>query len=371
MSRGAFYLRAESEDWDFADRLGDTPPLDGVIICDRYLAEYPQGHRHYGQPRDRLAVAFEDRGISWRVDPDTARLAHPRSGARQSARDGLRPQAKVLPVPITPEILSDPENLDALLEAAAFSQTGSSSLAVPYFEPTSLSDPLMSVNLALIARARQFAGDRELVSYLQILISRVRDGVAAEMLRQFVDAGADAVMIRVRGLTPEAASVADAEAYARLVHAGASQGARVVADCTGRLGPMLIAAGAYGFSSGVYRFRTIPGDLHPTSSSGGGGDPLTWEMPGGGAAALGTRVARSCAIRGCEVANSGDATGTSTRDKKRANEGTRVHNCHTFQSAGRVAARMGLGYASVLLQSSDAVVRSWAGALQALERRAA
>ena len=91
MSRGRFYIRSESEEWDFIRSLSAPAPFDAAVISDRYLPDYPAGHPRYGQPRDLIAHAFDAIGVPWSVDskklepwdgivpvPETARAARPR-----------------------------------------------------------------------------------------------------------------------------------------------------------------------------------------------------------------------------------------------------------------------------------------------------
>ena len=52
MTRGRFYLRSESAEWDFIRSLKAPLPFDAAIVSDRYLADYPDGHARYGEDRD-------------------------------------------------------------------------------------------------------------------------------------------------------------------------------------------------------------------------------------------------------------------------------------------------------------------------------
>ena len=359
MSRGRFYIRAESEEWDFIRSLPAPAPFDAGVISDRYLADYPVEHPRHGQPRDLIAQAFDAIGVPWSVDPDTARLGQAKSAARQRPRAANRPLARTLRLPLTVEQLAHPGNIDALVEAAAVHQLPSRAFGAPYLEVDGVDDPAFALNLRLLVRSRELAGDRAVIAYLQVLGGRLIDGTAGELARRLAANGAHVVFVRVRRFEPEQATPSEVAAYGRLVIAGELAGARMVADCVGRLGPVLVAAGADGFASNARCFRKVPDDLHPAGGGGGAGE-LVWEVPGGGFAAVGAGTPTVCAVPGCAAAaTAGD------------NVAVRIHNLHEFQRAARQAAAEGLGYGARLAQHHSPVVRGWASALQSLERRAA
>jgi hypothetical protein len=252
MSRGRFYLRAESDEWDFVRALKPPLPFDAAVINDRYLAEYPDGHARQGEDRDQLVQAFDDKDAPWSVDPDTARLEQPKSAERQSARAANRPLARAVPLPLSPARLANSDHIDALVEAAAVHQLGSPAFAAPYLEVAGAEDPRFALNLRLLQRSRELSADRALIAYLQVLRRCLLDGNAAELAQRLADAGADVIFIRVRRFEPEQGSEEEVVAYAGVVRAGERAGARMVADCVGRLGPIIVAAGADGFASNAW-----------------------------------------------------------------------------------------------------------------------
>ncbi len=364
MSRGRFYIRCEANEWDFIAELKNDPPFDAAVISDRYLAPYPPGHKYFGEPHDRLAKAVEKCERAWSVDPDTARLGHRKSTERQRRHAANRPLARALPLPLNVEQLRDPDNAAALAEAAAVQQLGSPALAAPYLEVAGVEDPRLAVNLNLLERSRELAGDRTVIAYLQILRGQLLDGSGAEVARRLATAGAQVIFVRVRRFEPENASSADVLAYADLISAGSKGGARIIGDCVGRLGPALIAAGADGFSTNALRFRKVAEDLHPTSGGGGGNGPaLMWEVPGAG---VGRPLADTPSSVRCAVENCPAPDGHV--ENKAA---IRIHNLHDLQRSGRLAAKEGLGYADLLTRSGSATLRDWALALQQLASRAA
>ncbi len=359
MSRGRFYLRAEWDEWDFIRGLTAPLPFDAAVVSDRYLSDYPVGHARHGEEREQLIQALEAQGVSWSVDPDTARLEQAKSAQRQSGRAANRPLARAVALPLNAERLDSSEPVDALTEAAAVHQLASPAFAAPYLEVDGVDDPRFAVNLRLLRRSRELAGERALVAYLQVLGSRLLDGSAVHVATRLAGTGADVIFVRVRRLDAEQASEAEVVAYAQVIDAGDQAGVRMVADCVGRLGPVLVATGADGFASNAWRFRKLADDLHPAGGGGGAGE-LLWEVPGGGFARVAGGSAISCMVPDCPApVGEGD------------NVSVRIHNLHEFQRAARQAATEGFGYASRLAQHPSPVVRGWARALQLLERRAA
>jgi hypothetical protein len=362
MSRGRFYLRCESDEWDFIEDLQRPLPFDAAVISDRYLANYPKDHARSGEPRDRLVSALERKSVRWSVDPDTARLEQKGSGHRQSPRAANRPLAQALPLPLGAQRLAGQDAIDALVEAGALHQLGSRAFAAPYLEVSTLEDPRLAVNLRLLSRSRELAGDRALIAYLQIMRRNLLDGTAGAIVKRLADAGAAVIFVRVRRFEPETATPEEVLAYAGVIDAGTGAGVRMVADCVGRLGPVLVASGADGFATNAWRFRKVSDDLHPAGGGGGAGE-LLWEAPGAtvGLAASEGRASVSCQVVGCPAP---DGPG----DQHLA---TRIHNLHEFQRAARLAAAERLAYAARLASSPSPIVRGWAAALQQLARRAA
>lgn len=361
MSRGRFYLRCESEEWDFIRALKAPCPFDAAVVSDRYLADYPDGHARHRQPRDRLIDALAAQGAHWSVDPDTARLEQTSSRERQRPRAGNRPLARALPLPLSAERLSTQDAVDALVEAGSVHQHGSRAFVAPYLEVTGPADPRFAVNLRLLERVGQLAGDRTLIAYLQVLRGDLMGGGASAAGSALARGGAEVIFIRVRRFEAERAGTEELLAYAAAIDAATRAGSRVVADCVGRLGPALIAAGADGFASNARAFRKVSDDLHP--AGGGGSGELLWEIPGAsaGIALAGDESPVRCELNGCPA-----PAGPS---ENRA--AVRVHDLHEFQRLARLAAAEGLGYASRLAASASPIARGWAQALSELERRAA
>ena len=329
-------------------------------MSDRYLAPFPPGDPHHGQPADRLARALEAKDIDWGLDPDTARLGHTRAVRLQKPRAAGRRLSRAVPLPLSAERLSLPHHAQALAEAAAATQLRSRAFAAPYLEVSDIDDPRFAVNLDLLGRSRDLAGDRSLVAFLQVLRGRLLDGSAEELARRIVAHGAEVLFVRVRRFEAEQATEEDVAAYGRLIMVAERAGARVVADSVGRLGPALIAAGADGFAAGARWSRKVPDDLHPAGGGGGAHGTLLWEVPAGSSSTANAGTTVRCSVAGCDAV---DGTGDT--------RAIRIHNLHEFQRAAREAAREGFAYGRRLGGDASPVVRGWGAALQLLERRAA
>jgi hypothetical protein len=94
-------------------------------------------------------------------------------------------------------------------------------------------------------------------------------GGLAAMAPDYAAVGVERIFIRVRGLKAERADRDEFLAYLDLGSAFRSRGMDVVADCTGRLGPALVAGPVFAFSLGTQFFRSVPEQL--LSKGGGGG----------------------------------------------------------------------------------------------------
>jgi hypothetical protein len=372
-SRGLFYARLEETDWNFIRRLVDTRTFDAAIVKAAYLAPYPPGDSRQGEPADRLIKALDDRGLQWALDPATAAHGHHRAAEWTSPRVRACSMARAMPLPWDPTLLQRrDEAVVGLLSRADFLQRTSGAFAVPYFEMGGRDDLRIDANCSLIGMAAEFAGDRRPLAYLQTLRSRLRDGSAAAAAHRFIAAGAQTVMIRIRGIKP--AVLEDVVAYLDLVDLIGSEGARPVADCTGSLGPVLVAGGADAFTSGARYFQAVPKHLlarrHETENKQGeegrgGGAPIRYQVPGWLTAVDRDQADLSlppCQVAGCRAL----VDGAGARER-------REHNLHEFKRLGGEAAAAGLAYSDMLRALPGELPRIWAMALDtcAAQRRAA
>jgi hypothetical protein len=362
--RGLFYVRLAHEDWDFVDEIGESPPFDAAIVRASYLAPYPEGHPRVGEPADRLTEALGRHRIDWGLDPATAAHGHRRAADWTRPRASNCPLARTLPLPLTAARLSDPSSAEALVEAAAELQLDSRAMAAPYLEVAAADDPRVAVNCELIRLARDRAGDRRTVAYLQTTWRQLMSGDAAEAGERYVDAGAATVFVRIRRFEAEQASEEEVLAYLALIRRVRAGGARPVPDSVGRLGPVLVAGDADGFAAGAHHFRKVADQL--LSNSGGGGGPLlVYEVPSrvaGVVRGLGGPQLPNCPEPGC-------AADAGLGDEARIRE----HNLHEFRRLARRAAELGPAFAQVLRSAEHELALTWARALDRFqeERRAA
>lgn len=362
MPRGRLYIRLEHEEWEFVRELGDAVPFDAAVVRDDYLAPYPKGHRRYGEEAAQLIDALDAVGVRWSLDPNTAQLEHENSGKRLRPRAAGSLLAKALPLPLSPSDLTSEAAQEILVDAAATVQLRSQGFASPYLEVGRVDDPRIKINADLIKRSVERAGDRAVVAYLQTMARFLRDGSAVEVAKHLHDAGAQVIFIRIRRLDPEQASIDDTLAYADLVQRIARAGSRAVPDCIGRLGPVLVAAGADGFSTNALHFRKVP-DVLLVSGGGGGSRPLQYEVPGRWHAVPLDRPASNlppCAVADCEA-----------EDGQGNENAIRVHNLHELRRLARLAAAEGVAFAEHLRAAGSPYASGWAEALERLALQAA
>jgi len=373
-SRGHFYARLEETDWNFIRRLVDTRTFDAAIVKASYLAPYPPGDSRQGEPAERLIRALDGRGLQWALDPATASHGHHRAAEWTSPRVRACSMARAMPLPWDPALLQRRnEAAVELLSRADTLQRTSAAFAVPYFEVGGRDDVCIDANCSLIGMAAELAGDRRPLAFLQALRSHLRDGSAAAAAHRYIASGAQTVMIRIRGIKP--AVLEDVVAYLDLIDLIDSEGARPVADCTGSLGPVLVAGGADAFTSGARYFQVVPKQLlarrHETEKkqgeeeARGGGAPIRYQVPGWLTAVDRNQADSSlppCQVNGCRAL----ADGAGPRE-------WREHNLHEFKRLGSEAAATGLAYSDMLRALPGELPRIWAMALDtcAAQRRAA
>jgi hypothetical protein len=366
MSRGHLFLRVEHQEWEFLSKLDlDAPvPFDAAVISDRYLAAYPEGHRDHGKPADRLVEALDELHVPWLLDPDTARLGHHRAAERLRPRAANSPIVRALALPLTPSLSMPSGEAEALVDAAAGVQLRSTMFTAPYLEFAGTEDPRFATNLRLLELVRERAGDRTVVAVLQTTARYLRDGSAAEAGRALAACGAKIVLIRIRRFAAEEASSADLVAYGRAAIAIERAGASAIPDAVGRLGPVLVACGADGFSTGAYHFRSVPADLCP--DGGGAGQPaLSWEVPDRFTSIERSTVRLAAERATCRYPRCPAPTGTEPESAIRA------HNLHELQRLARLAAQEGFSFAGRLRASGSVYASGWAVGLEQLQRLAA
>jgi hypothetical protein len=91
--------------------------------------------------------------------------------------------------------------------------------------------------------------------------------------------GTKRVIIRARGLKYDDATAEELSAVLDAVDIFARCGIEIFVDCAGDLGPVLIAGGADGFSTGTRFFRSVPAAVL-SAGGGGGGAPIEAQAGG-------------------------------------------------------------------------------------------
>jgi hypothetical protein len=336
-------LRPEHDEWAFVQKHGAL--FDVVLVPERYAAPFPKRHRLSGQDHERLVrAAKEDGGTLWR-DPDTAGLRS-LTIARlpRTARLLRTPASLSTGLPLDLQSLRDAGQRNALCDACLQAQSASEILAPPYFDFASTQDPWFQLNLQLVRRAVEAAGDQVPTAFLQVTANRLRRGTLVEAAPSYEATGVTRAVFRVRGLDAPRAAREDLRAYLEAIDSFEARGIEVFADCTGRLGPVLVAGGAHGFSTGTRFFQKVAAQLLSVGG-GGGGQPLARQSPGGWS----------------EV----------PRDESETAADTRVSNLTALREHMLLAARDPDALIESLRRDGSSYAAGWAAELAARRRRAA
>ena len=270
----------EDEEWRFVDETRQRRPYDALLVRAHFVTPYPDERQRFGQPHDRLLRSIEEAGARWAFDLAVEDLGHPKSSVDNlRGRQAASPLVRALAPPIEPERLLDPGWQAFVADVAAEQQTKAGLMTSVGFEFASLEDPRWLATRAFAELALQRASSRDVLTPLRVTTSRTAvAAAAAEILAQL---GVQRVLLQVRCMTPETASATEVERYCHLVAACRRAGLYAVAHRVGRLGPVLAIAGVRAFSTGTRYYRTIPKANVPSANGGGGGGtPLTYEVPG-------------------------------------------------------------------------------------------
>lgn len=271
-------LRAEHDEWGLIAKHPGL--LDAVLLCESHVAPYPAGHLFEHTNHRRLADTVTAIGLPrWR-DPQTAGLVS-RSVLRlgRLRRMLQTPLAKQLPMPLVLELLADPAARRHALGLVLSSQAGDESVCAPYFDVARRDSVAHRLNLAFASETARAAGSQVPTVIVQVTLNRLLGGLAAQLAGDYAATGARRVLLRVRGLKSEQADRGELSAYIDAIAAYSFHGLDCYGDCAGILGPVLIAGGAAGFTTGSRFFKSVPGTLLATGG-GGGGQPIA-EVPAG------------------------------------------------------------------------------------------
>jgi hypothetical protein len=271
-------LRPEYDEWRLLEQHPDL--YDAVLIKDAYTAIYHQDHPHHGRDAGRLRKAVPPDRELW-CDPDTACLVS-RSSSRlgPSARLRATPLAQEYGLPLDLAVFAeDPGLRDLAVDLVLESQSGAATRTPPYFDVDSREGLGLQLNLQMLRRTVAAVGDEVPMAVLQLTRHRLMTGMVEEVAGDYARVGLRRVMLRVRGFESQAAHREELIAYLDAVDAFERCGVEVFPDCVGRLGPVLVAEGAHGFTTGTRFFRKVPAALLSVGG-GGGGAPIGIQEPG-------------------------------------------------------------------------------------------
>jgi hypothetical protein len=263
------------------------------------------------------------------VEPDTPALCS-RGVVRYPSAARLRATAAATAVelPLTADQLKDTARRDAFVDASMQDQRLARAVAAPNLEFRSTTDVRLDLNLAMLRRVVASAGIQVPIAFIQVTRACLLNGVLAEIARPYAATGIQRVFLRVREVG-EDASALEFEAYLKVIDAFAECGLDLVADCVGRIGPLLVHEGALGFSSGGMFHRRVAKPLL-ASGGGNGGAAVSIESPYGW-----SEVARNdeeatslatCPVAGCRL-RAPDVTLDDIRE----------HRLHTLRRRGLLA----------------------------------
>lgn len=275
-----FYYRPEHNDHRFLEEYVKAEPFDAAVVPARYLAPHaPRSARALRSDGREIATALQATQGPFIVDPDTPVLAHiTATGDVPTPRLRTMPHTQAVALPVTLLSLASPAANTAFVTAALVAQRGASAYAAPYFQFEKVGSGWHRLNLDLVAETVRQSGGREVVAFVQIPVERL---VADELVRAaatYSGLGITRVFIRVAGFDPSLASASETRAYRGAIDAFLNASLEPVADCVGRFGLVLAAAGSGGYSGGSRHHQRIashPVYLTEEMTS----DPCMYEVP--------------------------------------------------------------------------------------------
>jgi hypothetical protein len=271
-------LRPEHDEWGLVRRY---PALvDAALVPDRYAAPYPPGHSAYGKDHQRLDRAVTESRIELWRDPDTSGLVSKTiNRISPEARLRLIPAGRYVRLPIDVRDLRNGFRRNLFTDACLEGQVGSKTLAAPYFDFRAVDDPRLRLNLEMARRVALHADDQVPTVFVQMTRNRMLAGLGAAVAPLYAATGVRRAIVRVRGWFPQQATADELTAFLDMADAFDQRGLEVIADCVGRLGPVLVAECTRGFSTGTRFFRSVPAALL-SPGGGGGGIPLGQQIAG-------------------------------------------------------------------------------------------
>jgi len=260
-------LRPEHDEWDLIEQHPEL--LDAVLLPESYVAPYPRGHLLEGHNPTKLLAAARRAGRDLWRDPETPGLCS-RTILRLSATKRLHetPLARAFVMPLDLSVLADHEERARAHELVLATQAGSEMLVGPYFNFDRRDSAAFRLNLQMAGETVRAVEEQVPGAFVQVTRHRLLTGLLAELAADYETVGVRRVLIRIRGLKSKLADAAELSAYLDAIDAFRSRGIEAFADCAGVLGPVLVAGGAEGFSTGTRFFQSVAA---PALSAGGGG----------------------------------------------------------------------------------------------------
>jgi hypothetical protein len=357
---GRFYYRPEPIERTALPELLERHRPDGAIISARYRVQTPTADEE--EPEGTLVDPFLEAGVPILDDPDTPVLCQPEVLKDRSSTKRIRQMAsaQAVELPLDPESLRSAPARDQLVDVTAEAQADSAALAAPYLEFQAVDDPRLDVNLAMAQRLVQIDPDGRSVAFVQVPVKALSDALLVHAAPRYADTGVEQVVLRISGLHAEEATTAEALAYLEGAAAFDEYGLHPIVDSVGRLGPVLVAGPAVGYSAGSVRYRRVPET--PLSGVGSGASigleaPFAWRQFR--RELVGSDLLQACPVDGCKI-----------NDAAPSNLDFRDHNIHVFAYLARWATRVGMrGVSDALHASGDPYACAWADALAAMAQR--
>jgi hypothetical protein len=336
---------------------------DRAIIQSRYLSPDPEATEPPSAPADALALAVVAAGTGLTIDPGTPMLTSRGVTSYRSARRVRAVgAASAVQLPLTLAQLSDSSTREEFVDATMQDQRLADVIAAPYLEEGGRQADLKhALNLEMLRRVVRSTDGRPPVAFVVVTTSSLLQGVVAARAAAYAATGVRTVFLRVRG-SGEGADQHEAIEWMAAIDAFARVGVDVIADCVGRMGPVLMHVGAAGFSTGTDHFRTAAKPLL-AKGGGGGGSPITIELPAGLAEVERDDVqgVAPCPVAGCLVGR-----GTPSLDD------LREHRLHTWDRlVDQLSALPSIDVVRRLRASGQPQASLWADALEERARRAA
>jgi hypothetical protein len=336
-------FRPEHDEWGLIE---EHPALfDAVLVPESYVAPYPPSHHFAANEPTRLTDTAREKGLPHWRDPETPCLCS-RTVLRLPAtkRLLLTPLAGAFDLPLDPAVLEQPDARWHAVELTLGTQTTCETATGPYVGFDRRDSRGHRLNLQFASDVVRSVDEQIPSAIIQVTHHRLLTGLPAAVAEDYATVGIERVVLRTRGLKSEHVTAEELSALLDVVGAFARLGVGTVVDCAGDLGPVLIAGGADGFSTGTRFFRSVAAAVL-SAGGGGGGAPIE-----------------------AQVAGSWERT---ERPAEQSVHDTRVENMKTLRELTDLAAADPDALVARLLADSAPQAAVWGAVLRERKRRAA